>query len=134
MPPDRQPYGPQTTRLRHFLQRLSAQPTVVWLAAARAHERLAATSAWQRADRALGQAIDRHGRTAERDALVGPLLQIAEHAAAPVADDPEAVERMAEPALAAALALLIADQLDAAHVETLYAPFAGAIPRDSLDD
>jgi hypothetical protein len=132
MPSDRQPYGPQTSRLRHFLQRLSAQPTVVWLAAARAHERAVTTAAWQRADRALGQAIARGGREAARDALVGPLLQIAEHAATPVADDAGAVERMAEPALAAALALLVADLLDAPHVDALYGPFAGAIPRESL--
>lgn len=133
MPPEHPPYGPQTARLRHFLQRLSTQPTVVWLAAARAHERALATPAWQRADRLLGAAIAQSGREAQRDALVGPLVQLAQHAAAPLADDPAAVERLAEPALAAALALLVADQLDAAQVEVLYAPFAGAIPRAALD-
>ncbi|HEX6631729.1 MAG TPA: hypothetical protein VF048_11600 [Gemmatimonadaceae bacterium] len=61
-------------------------------------------------------------------------MQIAERAAAPLADDAEAVERLAEPALAAALALLVSDQLDATHVDTLYGPFAGAIPRDTLGD
>lgn len=134
MSPEHRPYGPRTAPLRHFLQRLAAQPTVVWLAAARAHERALSTVAWQRADRALGAAIARSGREAARDALVGPLVQIAERAAAPLADDAEAVERLAEPALAAALALLVSDQLDATHVDTLYGPFAGAIPRDTLGD
>ncbi|HEU4631310.1 MAG TPA: hypothetical protein VFS08_16280 [Gemmatimonadaceae bacterium] len=133
MPADSLPYGPRTAALRHFLQRLSAQPTVVWLAAARAHERALSTPAWRSADRALGEAVARAGREAARDALVGPLVQLARRAAAPLADDPGAVERLAEPALAAALALLVADRLDARHVETLYAPFAGAIPPHSLE-
>ena len=37
------PYGPQTALLRRFLHRLSAQPAMVWLAAARRYEQDAAT-------------------------------------------------------------------------------------------
>lgn len=131
MPADEpRPYGPRTPQLRHFLQRLAAQPAVVWLAAARRWADAAADVRVQRADRALGDAIARLGRETERDALVGPILQLARRAAAfPAGDDDVAhVERLAEPALAAALALLVADALPASHVERLYAPFADAIP------
>ena len=129
------PYGPQTALLRDFLRRLSAQPAIVWLAAARHYERLAATPAPRRADRALGAAVPRLGREPARDLLVGPVVQLARRAAAFAAESPdatEAVDRLAEPALAAALALLVADGLAEEQVAALYAPFEGAIPRASL--
>lgn len=129
------PYGPQTALLRDFLRRLSAQPAIVWLAAARHYERLAATPAQRRADRALAVAIPRLGRDHARDLLVGPVVQLARRAAAFAADSPDAahaIDRVAEPALAAALALLVADGLAEEQVAALYAPFEGAIPRASL--
>lgn len=131
------PYGPQTALLRRFLQRLAAQPAIVWLAAARRWEQQAATPAVQRADRALAVAVPRLGREQARDLLVGPVLQLARRAAAFAAESPDAddaVHRLAEPALAAALALLVADGLADEQVAALYAPFEGAIPRGSLAD
>ena len=121
--------------MRHFLQRLARQPAIAWLAAARQYAERRDTPTVRRADRALGQVIDGHGRARERDALVGPVLQMARSAVpAPMgeSDDDETLERMAEPALAAALALLVEDLLAAEHVAALYAPFAQAIPLDTL--
>lgn len=129
------PYGPRTPRVRHFLQRLARQPAIGWLSAARAYADRRDTPAVRRADRALGQAIDMHDRARERDALVGPVLQMARSAvpaAAGEGDDGDMLERLAEPALAAALALLVEDLLSAEHVAALYAPFAHAIPLDAL--
>ncbi len=129
------PYGPQTALLRHFLRRLSAQPAVVWLAAARRYEQQAATPAQRRADRALAVAVPRLGREHARDLLVGPVVQLARRAAAFAAESPDAddaLDRLAEPALAAALALLVADGLAESQVAALYEPFEGAIPRASL--
>jgi hypothetical protein len=133
--PPAAPYGPRTPRVRHFLQRLARQPAVVWLAAARLFAAQRDTPALRRADRALGQAVDRHGRARERDALVGPVVQMARRAVPAgmgEADDEALLERLAEPALAAALALLVEDVLATEHVAALYAPFAEAVPRDEL--
>jgi hypothetical protein len=129
-PPASLPYGPQTARIRHFLQRLAAQPAMVWLAAARHADHARDDAALRLADRALGDAIARLGREHERDALVGPILQMARRAAATAAveDDDAGIERLAEPALAAALALLVADALPPEHVQALYGPWAGVIP------
>lgn len=132
--PSALPYGPRTPRVRHFLQRLARQPAIAWLAAARQYAERRDTPIVRRADRALGQVIDGHGRTRERDALVGPVLQMARTAVpAPMGEgDDETLERMAEPALAAVLALLVEDLLAAEHVAALYAPFAQAIPLETL--
>ena len=125
------PYGPETPRVRGFLQRLAQQPSVVWLAAARRYAAVAGTEEGRRADQALAEAIRRTGRDSERDALVGPVVQLAARAAAgsPVgAGDAEQVERLAEPALAAALALVVGDVLDPAVGAPLLAPFADLVP------
>ena len=127
------PYGPRTPQVRAFLQRLAQQPAVVWLAAARRYAAALDTTEGQEADRALGDAIERTGRESERDALVGPVLQLAARAAggSPLgADDPEQVERLAEPALAVALALVVEDVLDPAVTARLRTPFADLAPPD----
>ena len=129
-PPGPSPYGPQTPQVRAFLQRLAQQPAVVWLAAARRYAAVLGTEDGRHADRALADAIERTGRETERDALVGPVLQLAARAAAasPVgAEDAEQVERLAEPALAVALALVVADVLDAGVASRLRAPFADLV-------
>ena len=127
------PYGPRTPLLRHFLRRLATQPPVVWLAAARHYERARDASAHRRADHALAAAVAALGREAARDALVGPVVQMARRAAAAHGPaDEQDVERLAEPALAATLALLVSDTLPAAHVAQLYGAFDGAIPLAEL--
>lgn len=123
------PYGPLTPLVRDFLQRLAGQPPMAWLAASRRYAALATTPAGRQADRALGAAITASAREEARDAVVGPIVQMASRAAdgAAVAGD-DAVQRLAEPALAAALALLVADRLDPTQRQVLTQPFAGALP------
>ncbi len=129
-----QPYGPQTPLVRAFLQKLAAQPALVWLAAARRYEAIAATPAGRQADRGLGGAIQRSAREEARDALIGPILQMAKRAADSAAldsSDSQEVERLAEPALAAALALVVADRIGEAQRELLTSAFGPAIPAEA---
>ena len=130
------PYGPSTAAIRRFLQRLAALTPAEWAEAARAYATIADSPRFRAADRALGGAIDRAGRTAERDAALGPLLQLVRADAPPdAAPDAEvALDPVAEPALAALLALLARDLLPAETVATLYAPFASLIPLPTLGD
>jgi len=130
------PYGPSTAAIRRFLQRLAALTPAEWAEAAHAYAALAPTPRFRAADRALGAAIDRAGRTAERDAALGPLLQLVR--VAPTSDTPPdaevALDPVAEPALAALLALLARDLLPPETVAILYAPFAALVPLDALGD
>jgi len=92
------------------------------------------------AETLLGETLERSGRTDARDALAGPLMQLvqlvrqpdsaneASDAGAPD-DDLASLHPIAEPALAALLALLVADLLPADVTALLYAPFAERIPR-----
>lgn len=124
-----QPYGPLTRLVREFLRRLAAQPPMAWLAASRRYAALAATPQGRQADRALGAAIATTAREEARDAVVGPVVQMASRAADQVAvagDD--AVERFAEAALAATLALVVADRLDPPQRAVLTSPFEAALP------
>ncbi len=130
-----QPYGPQTPLVRIFLQKLAAQPALVWLAAARRYEAIAATPAGRQADRGLGLAIQRSAREPARDALIGPILQMATRAADSAAldsSDRREVERLAEPALAAALALVVADRIGDAQRDLLTSAFGAAIPSEAI--
>jgi hypothetical protein len=120
--------------VRHFLQRLAAQPPVVWLAAAGHYARAREAPAHRRAEHALAAAVAALQREAQRDALVGPVVQLARRAAglSPGQPDDAEVERLAEPALAATLALLVSDTLPRAHVAQLYGAFDGVIPLGEL--
>ena len=139
------PYGPFTVQVRRFLQKLAALTPEDEHAVVREFERVAVTPEYQAAERVLGSAIARSGRERERDALGGPLLQMlrptAEDAAsAPGADEPKsppsasasAFRPVAEPALAALLAVLMQDVLSAELLARLYAPFDRVLPRASL--
>ena len=132
--PPTAPYGPASPVVRRFLQRLAAQRELVWLAAARRYQDPVDAAERQRADRALGAAIERLGREPARDALVGPVVQMARRVASalhPEVTD-EVLEGLAEPALAAALALVVSDELERNLMASLYKPFEGAIPLASL--
>ena len=99
---------------------------------------------YQAAERQLGIAIARSGREGERDALGGPLLQLvrADESSSASPDDADSPQTpganarllrpIAEPALAAVLAIVMQDVLSAALVTRLYAPFEGSIARASL--
>jgi hypothetical protein len=124
---DRLPYGPNTPAVRRFLQRFAALDARQWDEAAAAFAALEGTPRFRAADRALGLAIERTGRTTERDAVVGPLLRIARPAEG--TDEPPPV---AAAALAAVLALLMRDVLDEPTFAALYAPFAALVWIDAL--
>ena len=139
------PYGPNTLAVRRFLQRFAALAPDEWSAAAAAYDALQRTPAFRGADRALGAAVARAGRETERDAALGPLLQLVRlpHPAAPGAaagDDANVIDvaaaaplaPVAEAALAAVLALLVHDVLAPGAFATLYAPFAERIPPPTL--
>jgi hypothetical protein len=138
-----QPYGPNTPAVRRFLQHLAALAPGDWDRAAAAYADAAGTAALSAADRALGRAVDQAGRAAERDAAVGPLVQLLQGAspAAPPAPDPgvdpadaalAALPAVAEAALAAVFALVVRDVLPARAFDALYAPFAALIPPHRL--
>lgn len=134
------PYGPCTSRVRGFLVQLAglgleARETVVV-----AYNRASNTQAYVQADRLLGDTIERAGRTDARDAVAGPLLQLVQDPSSTsssrdVGSDPdsafETLHPIAEPALAALLALMVSDVMPAETVATLYAPFDAVIPMPS---
>ena len=138
------PYGPFTAEVRRFLQRLAALPPAAEDLVLADYRLTAASAEYQAAERVLGSAIARSGRERERDALGGPLLQMLRSEQRPAFDasptnaDPSIAANdlpfrpIAEPALAALLAILMQDVLSAEHFARLYAPFAHTIPRTSV--
>jgi hypothetical protein len=125
--------------VRRFLQRFAALRPTEWERATRRWEDAQGDAALAAADRALAQTIERTGRTAERDAVVGPLVQVVRDAppgpARDVPDDPglTLLPPVAEAALAALLALVVRDVLPARAFDALYAPFAELVPLDVLE-
>jgi hypothetical protein len=124
--PDAGPYGPNTPRVRRFLQHAAALAPAEWDEAVRRYRDLSTSAPWVEADYHLGAAIETSGRVAARDALVPPVLRLA---AARAGDEDAGAEAL----LGALLALVVADRLDADLFETLYAPFAPSIPLGWLD-
>jgi hypothetical protein len=137
--PGGRPYGPNTPAVRRFLQRFAALRPAEWEAAARRYEDAQPGPAFAAADRALAQTVERAGRTAERDAVVGPLVQLVRDAPRPPragAPDDEGLALLppvAEAALGALLALVVRDVLPAPAFDALYAPFAELVPLDALE-
>lgn len=128
-----QPYGPETAAVRRFLVRLAGLGATDRAAVVARYETIAATRAYEAADARLGEVITRSGREEARDALSGPLLQLVKRPTPDVspASDAEAeiaLEPIAEPALAALLALMVRDLLDDATVQLLTDAFADTIP------
>jgi len=86
----------------------------------------------------VGQAVERTGRTAERDAVVGPLAQVVRdaphrpHGGGPPDDGLALLPPVAEAALAALLALVVRDVLPPRAFDALYEPFAELVPVDAL--
>jgi hypothetical protein len=118
------PYGPGTDQVRRLLQRAAALEVARWRAAAARWPQWALAPAGRAADRALAEAIARAGRERERDAVVGPVVQLAGRVAAEAGLPADAV---AEPLLAAVLAAVAADVLEAEHVSRLSAPLADVL-------
>lgn len=136
------PYGPQTGLVRRFLQQFASLSGSEWNAIAAAYAEASGTVPAVAADRDLARAVERAGRVAERDAVLGPLAQLvqvdqgvqvqsAEGTGGP--DQAPALHPVAEAALAALLALVVRDVLPPRAFTTLYAPFEDRIPVQSLD-
>ena len=121
------PYGPQTAAVRGFLVRLAGLSAADRAAVVARYDVVVATRAYQIADTRLGDVISRSGREEARDALSGPLLQLVKKPGS--AGTPELeLEPIAEPALAALLALMVRDLLDDATLHSLTDAFSEAIP------
>ena len=132
------PYGPNTPRIRRFLQQLAGLGGHDRAGVVTRYATACAGPAWSAAERELATVIEGSGRGPLRDAVAGPLLQLVRGpsgASAPSdAVDPLAsLDPIAEPALAAVLALLVEELLSAAARATLYGPVEPVIPRDTLD-
>ncbi len=124
-----QPYGPNTAAVRGFLVRLAGLGASDRELVVARHLSLSQTRAYEIADASLGEAITRSGREDARDALTGPLLQLVKRpdAAEIATADDVALEPIAEPALAALLALLVSDLLNDDARRVLTEPFVGVI-------
>ena len=121
------PYGPETAAVRGFLVRLAGLGAADRAAVVARYDVTAATRAYEVADTRLGEVIKRSGREEARDALSGPLLQLVKRPAAIDAPEIE-LEPIAEPALAALLALMVRDLLDDATLRLLTDAFSETIP------
>jgi hypothetical protein len=128
------PYGPGTPLVRRFLVQLAGLGAEARHRVVANHAEVVETAAFAAAEVALGETIERAGRTDARDALAGPLLQLVRRvdSAAATADELATLDPIAEPALAALLALIVADLLPADEVGRLYAPFNAVIPYHTL--
>ncbi len=123
------PYGPQTAAVRGFLVRLAGLGAADRSGVVARYEALAATRAYEAADARLGEVITRSGREEARDALSGPLIQLVKRPDSPTGEGAEIeLEPIAEPALAALLALIVRDLLDDATVRLLTDAFSETIP------
>ena len=127
-PPGGAPYGPNTAAVRAFLRDLARQEPAAWARAALVYAAVSAGTPYVRADAALGAAIENAGLERARDALVGPLVQLASATHARMTAPAVSAEQLAEAALAAALALVARGVLAPELFDTLYAPFEPVVP------
>lgn len=131
------PYGPETPAIRRFLMSLAGLGAEARATVVASHRALSVTPRYRAAETLLGATIERAGRGDAQDALAGPLLQLVRTKANSTttavgeneADALDLLDPIAEPALAALLALLVADLLPATDVNTLLEPFANVIER-----
>ena len=128
-------YGPNTPLIRRFLQRLAALTPGDESEIADRYAALATGDAFRAADAAVALLIAGAGRDAERDAMAGPLLQLVRarvNDTQPTNRDASGSRPIAEPALAALLALLMHDLLPPKGFKVLYQSFEPLIAFDSL--
>lgn len=126
------PYGPQSAAVRRFLVQFAGLSADDRARVVAAHAVQSETRAWMSAERRLAETVARSDREGFRDALSGPLLQLVRR---PNAEPPtteaealDALDPVAEPALAALLALLVQDLLPPDVVRTLGGPFDDVLP------
>jgi hypothetical protein len=127
------PYGPETPAIRRFLVRFAGLGAQDRGAIVSAWARQSSTPTYAAAEAMLAHAIERSGREPARDALSGPLLQLVRREGTAVdPDDPDALDPVAEPVLAALLALLVRDLLEPAAFDALYAACADLLPLEDI--
>jgi hypothetical protein len=129
------PYGPNSDAIRRFLVRFAGLSATDRAQVVAAYTELAVSRRWIAAEQAMADAITRSDREGWRDALSGPLLQLVRRPDAPAptteAEALEALDPVAEPTLAALLALLVRDLLPGETVDLLLSPFALVLERVS---
>ncbi|MBY0491429.1 MAG: hypothetical protein K2R93_16455 [Gemmatimonadaceae bacterium] len=129
------PYGPQSAAVRAMLVQLAGLGAADRARVVAAHTALCTTRAWVTAERQLAETMARSDREAYREALSGPLLQLVRVPDAPTPQTEEealaTLDPVAEPALAALLAVLVQDLLPPDTVRTLCAPFADVLSATS---
>lgn len=133
----RAPYGPATDAVRSFLVQLAGLDGEAHAGVVARFTELQQKRPYVAADVILGETMERSGRSDARDAVAGPLLQlvsIGEPNNSTVASQSAGLtlDLIAEPALAAVLALIVSDLLTTATLATLYAPFEPIIPLVSV--
>lgn len=130
------PYGPATYLVRRFLVSLSSLSARDWIVISHGYRRRLPLKEMTRADSALARAVDRGALEDARDAVVGPVLQLAQRAEAGSEGAAEAAgldaEALAEAALAGALALIASPLLTEREVRELYSHLEPVIPRSGL--
>lgn len=104
------PYGAATPEVRALLLALNRLTTRDWLVLAHEYRRRSNAGELEKADAALGAAIEHAGLDDARDSVVGPVLQLGHRAAAASDGAVEAAgldgDALAEAALAGVLATL----------------------------
>lgn len=132
------PYGPQTVAVRQFLVRLAGLSRSDRAQVVAAYITQQQSAVFQQAEDHLAIVMERSGREDARAALSGPLLQLVKREPATATGGPEAesgedleaLDPVAEPALAALLALLVRDLLPDEAFRALTAPMALVLPFD----
>lgn len=124
---DAQPYGPQTAEVRAFLRALAALDADEHARVLERWKHHSGTTAFSRADRVLAETMVRVNREVERDSAAGPLLQMMRVDSG--ADDGASLDPIAEPALAALMAIVLRDVLPQVTYDTLIASMASIVPR-----
>ena len=135
MTESRLPYGPNSMLVRRFLQRLAALGVASEQQVVTTYETVTKRTEFWDADSAVAILVAKAGRQTDRDAMAGPLLQLAASKVgsdASAAREAEPLRPIAEPALAALLALMMADLLEPDHFKVLYESFEQTIPFESL--
>jgi len=129
------PYGPRTKEVRDFLVHFAGLGAHARAGVVARYNAMSNTPEFTAAESVLGETIARAGLLDARDALAGPLLQLV-RAPEPVPastqdanEDDVVLDPIAEPALAALLAILTEGLVDPDITRQLYSPFDDAMPR-----
>jgi hypothetical protein len=129
------PYGPNTRLVRSFLVSLNSASTRDWIVFTHEYKRRQDAGELARADAALAEAVNRGALEDARDAVVGPVVQLAGRiASAPDGAATAAgldLDDLAEAVLAGALALVAAPLMPEPEARALLAHLEKFVPDSS---